>query len=162
MADELAKLDRATEKPTFLGWQTTYGFFTQIWIGRLRFHVFHRPDPGEALHSHPWRYTSIPLRPYVEEYLDPDGTVRRQVIRRLRLNRQPATHTHRILGRWSGEYRDGEPTVIPGAVPTICWRGPVVGKWHYWRKVKGNIRRYDWRQYLRHVGHRPSKQQEAP
>src|SRR5690606_22644970 len=99
---------------------------------------------------------------YVEEYLDETGTIKHAVIRRFRFNRKPESHTHRYLGKWSGHYVDGHPVVAPGAVVTLCWRGRGGHEWHYWRVHKGRVRKYDWRQYLRHVGHRPSRQQEAP
>lgn len=138
------------------GWQTVYGFFTQVWIGHLRVNVFHHEDPAPGLHDHAWDFTSIPLRSYVEEYLDGD-VVKKQVIRALRPNRKPASHTHRYLGRWSGI---GTET-IPGSVPTLCWTGRAGRDWAYWRTDGGKVRRLPWRAYLRRIEAKPPWGQNA-
>jgi len=139
------------------GCQTFYGYFTQVWIGRLRLHVFIKADPGEAMHDHPWSFVSLPFVSYVEEYLH-GGEIKRQVIPMLRLNRKPATHAHRYLGRWSGRVNwKGEPSVEPGAVITLCWRGKGGRAWRYWRQHRGVMRSHPWRTYLRQVGQRASK-----
>jgi len=156
MVSEVEKIERFI-LGRWIGMQKAYGYWVQVWIGRLRLHVFLQGDPGEALHSHPWPYTSFPFSSYVEEYLDDAGEIKRQVIRRFRLNRQPATHTHRILGKWSGKYVDGEPTVVPGRVVTICFSGRVEREMQFFRMHKGRLKAYDWKPYLRRFGRLPSK-----
>lgn len=138
------------------GWQTSYGYFRQIWVGPFHLNIFIAPDPGEAMHDHPWWFVSFPFVSYVEDYLDADGTIKRQVIPRFRFNHQPKTHTHRILGAWSGEYRDGVPTTGPGIAWTLAYMGPVEREFSYWREHKGKIRKYPWKAYLRRVGDKPT------
>lgn len=157
MANEIEKVRRFALGSWF-GCQTVYGYFGQFWIGRVHLHIFHKPDPSEVMHDHPWSFVSFPFSSYVEEYLEPEtGEVKFDVIRRFRLNRKSASHTHRYLGKWSGKYVGGVPTVVPGRVVTICLRGAAGRPWHYWRLHKGHVRKYPWLAYLRHVGHLPSK-----
>ena len=153
MTNDIEKAGRFT-RPRLFGYQTVYGFFTQVWIGRLRLHVFLKPDPGEAMHDHPWSFTSLPLVSYVEEMVDEaTGDVRTNVVRAFRLNSRPATLAHRYLGKWSGK---GD-AVVPGVVITLCWRGRGGRSWQYVRFHKGSLRRYPWRAYLRHIGQLPSR-----
>lgn len=62
-----------------LGRSTIYGkdgehatpYMTRYWIGRLRLHVFHRPDADEDCHDHPWGFYTFPFTSYVEEVATP-------------------------------------------------------------------------------------------
>jgi hypothetical protein len=137
----------------FAGCQTLYGFFWQAWVGRLRLHAFLKPDPAPGLHDHAWPFVSLPLHSYVEDVLDHrDGAVRPNIVLAWRFNRRPATHTHRILGKWAGK---GFETV-PGTVLTLCWTGRAGRSWHYWRTDGGKVRAFPWRGYLRRIEGRPS------
>ncbi len=78
-------------------------YMTRLLIGRLRLHIFHRPDGDPDPHDHPWHFTTFPLTSYVEEVTRrlEDGTVdvRHETVRAFRLHRRPATYLHRVLGR---------------------------------------------------------------
>lgn len=45
-------------------------YMTRAWLGRLRFHIFHRGDQDPDCHDHPWGFWTFPLRSYVEEVLE--------------------------------------------------------------------------------------------
>jgi hypothetical protein len=46
-------------------------YMTRIWMGPLRFHIFHRGDQDPDCHDHPWDFWTFPLVSYVEEVLHP-------------------------------------------------------------------------------------------
>ena len=156
-----------------LGWHTIYGrdgrhhtpYMTRLWIGRLRLHIFHRGDQDEDCHDHPWNFWTFPLNSYLEEVVDPyvadqvrDGlapvsAVTRlpqtylQVVRAFRLHFRPATHSHRVLGRFSG-YSGGQPTFSQRRIVTLVWRSGVERKWGF---LKRRDRRWcwvRWREYI--------------
>lgn len=130
--------DPKTGKPVvssagkFMGINTIYGrdhdlgqpYMTRLWIGRLRLHIFHRPDADEDCHDHPWDFWTFPIWPpqgYVEEVVRPfvakmaalDGPYgyaegveprsekSRQIVPAMRLSFRPATHCHRVLGAYA-------------------------------------------------------------
>lgn len=148
---------------------------TRITIGRLRFHIFHRGDADPDCHDHPWDFWTFPLTSYVEEVAypvvppvlpaplwddhgseyflppaEPKFTLRRQVVRAFRLHFKPATHTHRVLGRWTGEY--GSQGDIPRhdgrTVVTIVWRSPKYREWGFLKERLGKWCRVSWRDYV--------------
>lgn len=96
--------------------QTPY--MTRYFFGRLRFHVFHRPDQDPDCHNHPWGFWTFPLTSYVEEVATPweltegtDGLLRptkyvlhQNIVRAWRLHYRPADYTHRVLGAWTGDW----------------------------------------------------------
>jgi hypothetical protein len=111
------------------GWHTILGadefgnetpYMTRIWIGRLRLHIFHRPDQDPDPHDHPWDFWTFPLWPlhgYVEEVVrnlsdaalsvrddrqEPIYHKRLVIVPALRLSFRPAEHCHRVLGAWTG------------------------------------------------------------
>jgi hypothetical protein len=138
------------------GWTCLYGFFTQVWVWRLRLNIFHGPDPSLSFHDHAWSFCSFPLSSYVEDVLDTDtGYVTRKVVSRFWPNAKRAAHTHRYVGRWSGEMVDGKPTVVPGVVVTIALLGRGGRPWHHWRVHAGKVSRYHWRGYLRRISRVP-------
>jgi hypothetical protein len=147
--DEAEKTAHASDG-SFIGWQTVFAFFRQIWVGPLRLNIFLKPDPAEAMHDHAWDFVSFPLHAYVEEYLDGD-TIKKQVIPRFKLNRQKAEHTHRYMGKWLGT---GMVTT-PGTVVTLCWTGPAKRKWNFVRVHKGKARRFPWKPYIRRIINTP-------
>lgn len=95
-------------------------YMTRFWLGRLRFHLFHRGDADPDCHDHPWAFWTFPLRSYVEEVLververrwpdfPDEGAVERiyferelRIVRAFRLHYRPATHRHRVLGAYLG------------------------------------------------------------
>lgn len=129
-----------------VGASTAYGYQTSAWLGRLRLHMFHREDPGEAFHDHPWDFWTFPLVSYVELVLDPaTGKTSRHVVPAFRISFRPAEHAHRVLGPWAGELE----RVAPGRVITLCWRGRHRRAWRYLNLTDaGRVRGLPWRRYL--------------
>lgn len=161
----------------FFGWNTVYHdpdscghrrvYFFRVWLGRLRFHVFHTGDPTRDHHDHPWEFWTFPLNDYIEEVLtvppykgsipSPFVAVHRQIVRRLRVHYRPATHTHRVLGAWSGEFERGQsgfrmPKPAEGRkVYTIVWSGDNTARkrqWGFWRNDGLRLCWMTWQRYI--------------
>jgi len=168
----------------FLGWHTIKDdqspYMTRIWIGRLRLHIFHRGDSDADPHDHPWNFWTFPLTPYVEEVVqkrsmmfDEDGhqaewshdgmiTERfRQIVPAWRLSYRPATHCHRVLGRYLGPkpFRDmqlyAEGRVLcsdelhgAGRIVTVVWRSKVRRSWGFLKHRDGKWCWVYWRDYV--------------
>lgn len=159
----------------FCGWNTIYGrdgehgtpYMTRVWFWRLRLHIFHRGDQDEDTHDHPWAFMTFPLTPYVEEVVlwnredDPDMTQMEtvwQVVPAWRFTHRPATHTHRVLGSWSGAigmfsgpFRRGTrpiPDQPTRKIITIVWRGPDERKWGFLKRRDGRWCWVHWREYV--------------
>ncbi|WP_283196566.1 hypothetical protein [Rhizobium sp. BT04] len=155
------------------GWQTIYGvdgehttpYLTRGWIGRLRLHIFHRGDNDPDPHDHPWDFWTFPLTSYVEEIATPDMKgvapleamllpperywLNRQVVRAFRLTYRPATHCHRVIGRFSGWHFYDEPVPQEGRkIVTIVWRGRSGRKWGFLRNRDGKWCWTPWREYV--------------
>ena len=134
--------------------QTVY--MTRLWIGRLRFHVFHRGDQDPDCHDHPWGFWTFPLRSYVEEVVDltvgEEPVTRRQVVRAFRLHYRPATHTHRVLGPWGGQHLDElsgfVPSVVAGVIPTIVFTERPSRKWGFLKNRAGEWCWMAWKKYV--------------
>jgi hypothetical protein len=152
MSAEIEKVERASGDP-FFGCHVAYGFFGQFWLWRFRLHVFLKDEPGEAFHDHAWNFWTFPLRSYIEEIIQPEtGATRFEVVKAFRMHYRRAEHAHRYRGRFAGVHDGGLPVAMPGVVVTLALRSGVKRKWFYWRLNKGRVRRYSWRQWLRHVG----------
>lgn len=164
-------------------------YMTRYWLGRLRLHVFHRGDNDADPHDHPWSFWTFPLTSYVEEVTAPcasdsmwnyvkTGTMGtayrsyRQVVRAFRLHYRPATHTHRVLGRWTGRwerpwpgrfpdsemvesYRHHRPTQAgdvpsfgPGKIITLVWRSGSNRKWGFLKNRDGRWCWIPWKEYI--------------
>jgi hypothetical protein len=173
-------LDPRTGKPAatsagrFMGMNVIYGrdgdsgtpYMTRLWFGRLRLHIFHRGDQDKDPHDHPWGFWTFPLRSYVEEVTSkawhnkpeswnapPDYYVTdRQIVRAFRWSYRPATHTHRVLGRWGGKHLDDlagfDPTVVAGSIWTIVWREKPSRAWGFLKLRDGRWCWEDWRSYV--------------
>lgn len=156
----------------FLGFNTIYGvdgehatpYLTRAWIGRLRLHILHRGDADPDPHDHPWNFWTFPLTSYVEEVVDPavtkamaendlydghwEGGSRAltefHVVGAFRLHHRPATHTHRVIARYS--WLKGHAT--DGKIVTIVWRGKGSRKWGFLRNRDGNWCWTPWREYV--------------
>lgn len=181
-----------TSAEALFGWHTIIDvmggtgepYMTRIWFGRLRLHIFHTADPGRDPHDHPWGFWTFPLVPYVEEMWcpvrdtivpgEPDPPLRfykqLAVIHSWRWRRQEATHTHRVLGAWRGEWRwdspytgthwtknvpgfyatNCEPVIAKGRkVVTIVWRDAPQRKWGFLRRdTTGKFCWVPWRMYV--------------
>jgi len=177
-----------------LGWHTIAGvhgehvtnYLTRIYCGRLRLHIFHRGDNDPDPHDHPWDFWTFPLTPYVEEVVtwssskmalakvlgkDNEGgfTRHRQVVPAFRLTYRPATHTHRVIGRYAPYKRsDGHAligldviadpnapldlTAVPatddGKVITLVWLGSQRRKWGFLKNRDGQWCWIAWREYV--------------
>lgn len=170
----------------FIGKHTIYedrgdgsAYMTRYWIGRLRLHIFHRGDLDELCHNHPWDFWTFPLTPYVEMVLDPrivagaldphsDGFIgepsrksyRRELVRAFRFTFRKASHSHRVLGRWSGwshtrtggtyrgfeEGREHSPIADPRKrIITIVWRGRAEHPWGFFVNVANVWKFMPWR-----------------
>ena len=149
----------------FLGWHTIFDdagnsrtpYMTRIWFGRLRLHVFYRGDNDPDCHDHPWAFWTFPLTSYVEEVAKRDGGggffLHRQIVRAFRVSYRPATHCHRVLGRYAG-FETWESVI--GSVPetdgrrivTIVWRGRNGRKWGFLRKREGRWCWTPWKEYV--------------
>lgn len=135
MRSNADKIDRATAEQ-FWGWQTVYGYQTQLWIWRFRLHIFHKEDPGVAMHDHPWPFWTLPLTAYREEVL-PEGATETEIrtVPAFWVTYRPANYTHRILApRWK--------TI------TLCFAGRGGRPWHYVYLIAGKVHRIPWRRYL--------------
>jgi hypothetical protein len=127
-------------------------YMTRYFIGRLRLHIFHRPDQDPDCHDHPWGFWTFPLTSYIEEVAVPDIRTRksfrtfRQFVPAWQWTYRPATHCHRVLGRWSGFgeqdeirtmrfYPDLEP--IPGTIVTLVWRERESREWGFLKRRDG-------------------------
>lgn len=145
----------------FAGWSTIYRvandpYMTRVWFGRLRLHIFHRGDEDPDPHDHPWGFWTFPLTSYVEEvtywkdqnFSEVIKIVR--VVKAFRLHYRPATHTHRVLGRWTGQEACGVPSVAsePGRMITIVWRGSVERAWGFFKTRDGRSCWVVWREYV--------------
>ena len=171
--------NQSSSSGRFYGRSTIYGkdkehntpFMTRWWFGRLRLHIFHRGDADPDPHDHPWGFWTFPLTSYVEEVIDGDlafmgreqtvichsaKATRRQVVPAFWPSYRPATHTHRVLGRFDPvnsrfETKTGEitkPEFRPGKVVTIVWRGPDERKWGFLKHRDGRWCWVAWRDYV--------------
>lgn len=128
-------------------------YMRRIWIGRLRLHIFFRGDADPDPHDHPWDFWTFPLHSYVEDVTtcDPQGrySTRREVVARWRLHYRPATHTHRVLGRYKpSERRVPRRDVGPGRIVTIVWRGGSERKWGFLKYRDGKWCWQHWKEYV--------------
>lgn len=170
------------------GWNTIYGmdgspYMTRAWIGRLRFHIFHRGDLDPDHHDHPWDFTTFPLTSYVEEVAVPIGKfvhkdsasgkltvgprewrTKRVLVHAFRPHFRPATHMHRVLGRYAGwdKFPEGQheygrwlddpfytvPVWRPGKIVTIVWRSKPKRAWGFLKNRKGHWCWTDWKDYV--------------
>jgi hypothetical protein len=119
-------------------------YMTRLWVGRLRLHIFHRGDQDPDCHDHPWDFWTFPLVSYLEEVFefDPDLQIHvahAKIVPAFHLTFRPATHTHRVLGRWSGKFSEGglmphanqNRALRPGKIVTLVWRGKAYREWGF-------------------------------
>lgn len=174
-------------------------YMTRFWIGRLKLHIFHRGDADPDCHDHPWDFWTFPLTPYVEEVARDEGMVvegftddglRRpeiangehsydkfiQVVPAFRWSFRPATHCHRVLGRWNGRHirlagyafgdedwphydsydamgdpkpvQDYYPATDSRKIVTLVWVSPKKRDWGFLRNRDGKWCWIAWRDYV--------------
>lgn len=165
-------------------------YMKRLFIGRLCLHIIYQPDQDDDCHDHPWDFTTFPLTSYVEHVIHPtvvqmvddaqnvflekaiippsNKTSSLQLVRAFRFHKRRATHTHRILGRWSGYsetpngyyYRGAPrhlhtPHVAQGTIVTLVWKSKPYRKWGF-LKNRDNLWCWQfWKDYLaggRHGG----------
>lgn len=192
----MLKTDRRTSADNFWGWHTiiTDGskYMTRVWFGRLRVHVFYRGDADQDPHDHPWDFWTFPLTSYVEEIttkigeekvytghgdyrIDEEFKTERHVVRAFWPSFRPATHTHRVMGRYSHNVwshasqsilkhigpgmandmvagRLGEPYYDGRKIVTIVWRSEFKRKWGFLKHKDGRWCWQAWRDYALHGG----------
>lgn len=167
----------------FIGWNTIHGahgeyrtpYMTRVWIGRLRLHIFHRGDADPDCHDHPWDFWTFPLTAYVEEVatremedreFDPYAPrhpfyrLSRQVVPAFRWSFRPATHTHRVIGRYDpiatsllmpNAFSPGsslDPQIDDGKIITIVWQGKPRRKWGFLRNRDSQWCWTPWKDYV--------------
>lgn len=152
-------------------------YMTRFWIGRLRLHIFHSGDLDADPHDHPWDFWTFPLTPYVEEVTEAwqdysnetyMTAKRRQVVPAWRWTFRPATHCHRVLGRFTGVVTDdfgfdhdvsaGAANKLPhrqfvpqfdsGKMITIVWRSPEYRRWGFLKHRDGRWCWQHWKEYV--------------
>lgn len=155
-------------------------YMRRFWLGRLRLHIFHRGDQDDDCHDHPWGFWTFPLTSYVEEVVVEDRVKdqmpgvpsvyrrrRLQVVPAFRLTFRPATHTHRVLGRYAGFARvkglaatfpyaativnrviGCEPIITRGPIVTIVWRTGDQRNWGFLKERNGRWCWVAWREYV--------------
>lgn len=163
----------------FIGIHTIYGadgehetpYMTRAWIGRLRLHIFHRPDADPDCHDHPWSFWTFPIWPprgYVEEVatrktpfpapveITADGlrfaaieyerTL--DVVPAYRVSFRPAEHCHRVLGAFSRQFMTDVPAIRPDRkIITIVWRGLPERRWGFLKNRDGKWCWIAWKEY---------------
>lgn len=168
--------DRYVGKPSsegrFFGRSTIYGidgihrtpYMTRIWFGRLRLHIFYRGDADPDPHDHPWGFWTFPFTSYVEEVTEPPRIMSEggfhgtyptvvQIVPSYRFTHRPATHTHRVLGRWTGGYApSGEPEWHgPQArkkIVTLVYREATSRRWGFLKHRDGKWCWVHWKEYV--------------
>jgi hypothetical protein len=145
-------------------------YMTRMWIGRLRFHLFHRGDNDPDCHDHPWGFWTFPLRSYVEEVVvsvdrtslkwptpEPSHRTELRVVEAWRWHYRPATHCHRVIGSFEGwMYQDqffpmavsDVPRIGARLVPTIVWRDRPCRDWGFFKKRDGRWCWVPWKTYV--------------
>jgi hypothetical protein len=139
----------------YIGHDVVYGaegehetpYMSRWWIGRLRFHVFHRGDEDPDCHDHPWGFWTFPLQSYVEEVLDKKTmTTYLQVVEGWRWSYRPAEHAHRVMYPEqcsAGFFETSYHNIVPEArarqalwpLRTIVWREKSKHRhrWGFWK-----------------------------
>lgn len=173
-AMEVSAKKQTSSAGRWFGKSTIYGkedehatpYMTRIWLGRLRLHIFWRGDQDPDCHDHPWDFWTFPFTPYVEEVALPNRfeggyDLHRQVVRAWRWSFRPATHTHRVLGRYAGDvvnlmpphwWPEGqlyhEPTINSKPVITLVWRSEDKRKWGFLKARDGKWCWVHWKSYV--------------
>lgn len=149
-------------------------YAVRYWLGRLRFHIFYRGDADPDCHNHPWDFWTFPFTSYVEEVIVPDDGPalpdwgpqyqrRLQVVPAWRFSFRPATHTHRVLGKFANDYTlpYGEPIPKEGKIYTLVWRSRDKQPWGFFKNRDGKWCWQDWKSYVhkggKHAPCEPSK-----
>ena len=179
--------DPKTGKPVvssagkFMGINTIFGrdgeqggpYMTRAWFWRLRLHTFHRPDQDEDCHDHPWDFWTFPLVSYVEDVVVqvPTGKMllsnppqremvnekRRQIVPAFRISFRPATHCHRVLGRYrkwtpvagnAVRLNEWDKDPSPGKIVTLVWISKPKRAWGFLKNREGEWCWVAWRDYI--------------
>lgn len=161
-AYELSSKNQTSSEGRLFGRSVIYGkegeyhtpYMTRYWIGRLRLHIFYRGDLDPDCHDHPWDFWTFPLTSYVEEVAYGDKGVystQFEVVKAFRLHFRPATHTHRVIGRYQRDHSEAiyGPAVAHGKrIVTIVWRSKKRRNWGFLKNRNGAWCWTDWRSYI--------------
>lgn len=157
-----------------LGFRTIYGrdgehwnpYMTQVWIGRLRLHIFHRGDLDPDCHDHPWEFWTFPLNSYVEDVAEQNTItnldllgepikVTRKLVEAFKVHHRPAEYAHRVIGRASPDTmarsvfnQAGPLRTEPGRIVTLVWRGRGERKWGFLKRRNKQWCWVPWKEYV--------------
>ena len=142
IADHLAvepRADIGRGGDIYLSRWTMYGLRMGGTANAVYLHKFHRGDWDDALHDHPWPFTSLILAGgYWEWTAGSDGALSRRWYGPGRVLRRPAAWRHRV------ELRDGRPCW------TLVFRGRKAKSWSFFCTIAGRLtgREVPWRSYI--------------
>lgn len=122
-------------------------YLTRIRLWNVGLHIFHRGDEDPDPHDHPFDFWTFPLTSYVEDVYNPkENTARRVIVRAWKWHFRPAEHSHRVIGRFSGddEYTGYfEPQTDDRKVYTVVVFGQRRRDWGFWQnRIWVHWRRY--------------------
>lgn len=134
-------------------------YMSQVILGSLRLHVFHRGDNDPDPHNHPWPFWTFPLVDYVEEVTTFHRWKRSGLtpvrklnpVKRWRVHHRPATYTHRVLYRAKrvkterGFHRFEQ---AEGPIVTLVWSGKTVNEWGFLKTRDGKWCWVAWKDYV--------------
>jgi hypothetical protein len=149
-------------------------YMTRLWIGRLRLHIFHRGDTDPDMHDHPWGFWTFPLTAYLEEAasfpiddaccelctdsdvgcrvchlsgeLNAPTKIINQIVQAFKWSYRPATHTHRVLGRWPHEFIGMNRPFHK--IVTIVWTEKKSRSWGFLKNRDDKWCWLPWRDYV--------------
>ena len=107
-------------------------WFVMLFGCTIRLHKFYRGDDDRALHDHPWRFWTFPLRGYWER--TPAGT---QYVKPWRLHYRPSGYQHTVV-----DFRGGVPafTLVVTSRKERRWGFWPGGKFVYYKDFHGSPR----------------------
>jgi len=126
-------------------------YMTRYMLGWFRLHIFYRGDDDPDPHDHPWAFWTFPLISYVEEFFTPSGDTwiaETRVVRAFRLHHRPATHTHRVIGRYDRTDPSGAILTRKGKIVTLVLRVGKERSWGFLKHRDGNWCWVAWRNYI--------------
>lgn len=99
-------------------------------------------------YSYPLDSDEARFSPLAAERGRPTYRKRWQVVPAWRLTFRPATHTHRVIGRYAGFEQSGVPVVAFAPIVTLVWRGKDERKWGFLKHRDGKWCWVHWKSYV--------------